>query len=52
MGEHPVARALGSGRPDRILMVMRSKTGSGDIYYFNFSSGESTWDHPCDDHFK
>ncbi|XP_049581592.1 centrosomal protein of 164 kDa isoform X2 [Syngnathus scovelli] len=25
---------------------------TGDIYYFNFSSGESTWDHPCDEHYR
>ncbi|GAB6028402.1 hypothetical protein CHUAL_002565 [Chamberlinius hualienensis] len=24
----------------------------GDIYYFNFKSGESSWDHPCDQHYK
>lgn len=23
-----------------------------EIYYFNFTTGESTWSHPCDDHFK
>ena len=23
-------------------------TDTDEIYYFNFSSGESTWDHPCD----
>jgi hypothetical protein len=23
-----------------------------DIYYFNFASGESTWDHPCDGYYK
>jgi centrosomal protein CEP164 len=23
-----------------------------DIYYFNFESGESTWDHPCDGYYK
>jgi hypothetical protein len=23
-----------------------------DIYYFNFSTGESTWDHPCDGFYK
>jgi centrosomal protein CEP164 len=23
-----------------------------DLYYFNFTSGESTWDHPCDDYYK
>lgn len=25
---------------------------NGDIYYFNFSSGESTWDHPCDEYYR
>ena len=23
-----------------------------EIYYFNFATGESTWDHPCDEHYK
>jgi len=23
-----------------------------DIYYFNFKTGDSTWDHPCDGHYK
>ncbi|KAM9369962.1 centrosomal protein of 164 kDa [Phaethornis superciliosus] len=25
---------------------------TGDIYYFNFANGQSTWDHPCDEHYK
>ncbi|KAL5460072.1 hypothetical protein EMCRGX_G033490 [Ephydatia muelleri] len=25
---------------------------NGQIYYFNFSSGESTWNHPCDDFYR
>lgn len=25
---------------------------TGDVYYFNFASGESTWDHPCDGYYK
>lgn len=25
---------------------------SGEIYYFNFVTGESTWDHPCDEHYR
>ncbi|XP_063060945.1 centrosomal protein of 164 kDa-like [Engraulis encrasicolus] len=25
---------------------------TGDIYYFNFSSGQSTWDHPCDEQYR
>ncbi|XP_071305807.1 centrosomal protein of 164 kDa isoform X5 [Agelaius tricolor] len=24
----------------------------GDIYFFNFESGLSTWEHPCDEHYK
>lgn len=24
----------------------------GELYYFNFSSGESVWDHPCDEHYR
>ena len=28
------------------------KTLEGEIFYFNFSTGESTWDHPCDEHFR
>ncbi|XP_038610676.1 centrosomal protein of 164 kDa isoform X2 [Tachyglossus aculeatus] len=24
---------------------------TGDIYYFNFTNGESTWDHPCDEYY-
>ncbi|XP_077398230.1 uncharacterized protein LOC144033776 isoform X2 [Festucalex cinctus] len=25
---------------------------TGDLYYYNFSSGASTWDHPCDEHYR
>ncbi|XP_030632637.1 centrosomal protein of 164 kDa [Chanos chanos] len=25
---------------------------TGDIYYFNFSSGQSIWEHPCDEHYR
>ena len=28
------------------------ETPEGDTYYFNFSTGESNWDHPCDEHYK
>jgi centrosomal protein CEP164 len=28
------------------------KTQEGEIYYFNFASGESVWDHPCDDYYR
>ncbi|XP_064651050.1 centrosomal protein of 164 kDa-like isoform X2 [Lineus longissimus] len=25
---------------------------NGDIYYFNFATGESIWDHPCDEYYR
>ena len=28
------------------------QTGDGEIFYFNFESGESVWDHPCDEHYR
>ena len=28
------------------------KTPQGDLYYFNFNTGESLWDHPCDEIFR
>ena len=24
----------------------------GELYYFNFSNGESVWDHPCDEYYR
>ena len=27
-------------------------TDTNEIYYFNFQTGESTWDHPCDDFYR
>ena len=27
-------------------------TDTEEIYYFNFASGESTWDHPCDEYYR
>lgn len=35
-----------------LLLLPRSQDVTGDIYYFNFSSGQSTWDHPCDEHYR
>jgi hypothetical protein len=29
-----------------------SKSPEGEIYYFNFNTGESVWDHPCDEYYK
>ena len=28
------------------------QTREGDIYYFNFETGQSTWEHPCDEYYK
>ena len=28
------------------------RTGDGQVYYFNFATGESDWDHPCDAVFR
>lgn len=28
------------------------RSPDGEIYYFNFENGQSTWDHPCDEHYK
>lgn len=28
------------------------RSSSGDVYYFNFRSGESRWEHPADEHYK
>lgn len=28
------------------------KSEKGELYYFNFKSGKSIWDHPMDDHYK
>ncbi|XP_075264458.1 uncharacterized protein LOC142356431, partial [Convolutriloba macropyga] len=25
---------------------------NGDLYYFNFTTGESSWDHPCDEYYR
>lgn len=24
----------------------------GDVYYFNFKTGQSIWDHPSDEHYR
>uniref|UniRef100_A0A8C5KMD5 Centrosomal protein of 164 kDa n=1 Tax=Jaculus jaculus TaxID=51337 RepID=A0A8C5KMD5_JACJA len=29
-----------------------SQNITGDIYYFNFANGQSTWDHPCDQYYR
>lgn len=28
------------------------KTQDGEIFYFNFNTGDSTWDHPCDSYYR
>ncbi|GMH69116.1 hypothetical protein TrRE_jg11512 [Triparma retinervis] len=27
-------------------------TDNDEIFYFNFATGESTWDHPCDEFYR
>ncbi|XP_065840709.1 centrosomal protein of 164 kDa-like isoform X2 [Oscarella lobularis] len=31
---------------------VKDESGSGEIYYFNFATGDSSWDHPCDAHYR
>ena len=31
---------------------MDRQTEDSEIYYFNFKTGESIWDHPCDKYYK
>jgi centrosomal protein CEP164 len=33
-------------------IIFFSQDPKGDIYYFNFASGESIWDHPCDEFYR
>lgn len=28
------------------------KTDTDEVYYFNFDTGESVWEHPCDEYYK
>ncbi|BFZ09805.1 hypothetical protein BsWGS_12846 [Bradybaena similaris] len=28
------------------------QTPTGDVYYFNFATGDSIWDHPCDEFYR
>ena len=28
------------------------RSPDGEIYYFNFTSGESVWEHPCDEYYR
>lgn len=31
-----------------LLLLPHSQNATGDIYYFNFTNGQSVWEHPCD----
>lgn len=33
-------------------MFFFSQDSQGDIYYFNFGTGQSVWDHPCDEYYR
>ena len=28
------------------------RTGGEEVYYFNFQTGESMWEHPCDEYYR
>jgi hypothetical protein len=35
-----------------LLSLGFSADANGDIYYFNFATAESIWDHPCDEYYR
>ena len=35
-----------------LLIPTFSQDSQGEIYYFNFGTGESVWDHPCDEYYR
>ena len=35
---------------DKFLTFSKNE-GTEEIYYFNFQTGESSWDHPCDKYY-
>lgn len=37
---------------DRLMWLCAPALSAGEVYYFNFLSGASTWDHPCDEVYK
>ncbi len=34
------------------FIYIYSQTDDDNIYYFNFVTGESIWDHPCDEYYR
>ena len=49
----PLAWISREGLQAPVLSPWRScKTDSDEIYFFNFSNGDSSWDHPLDDHIR
>ena len=35
-----------------IVLLSSQDKATGEVYFFNFESGESKWEHPCDGQFK
>ena len=35
-----------------LVLFLCSESADGDIYYFNFRTKESSWEHPCDSFYK
>lgn len=50
--QHACAAAHRRRRCCCYLVPCCSQAPSREIYYFNFATGESIWDHPCDEHFR
>ncbi|KPP66033.1 hypothetical protein Z043_115511, partial [Scleropages formosus] len=44
-GKAAKLRCLQNGRPG-------DQDVTGDVYFFNFFTGESTWDHPCTEFYR
>ena len=34
------------------LVHFHSEDQTGNVYYFNFGTGDSTWEHPCDEFYR
>uniref|UniRef100_A0A1I8IEA8 WW domain-containing protein n=1 Tax=Macrostomum lignano TaxID=282301 RepID=A0A1I8IEA8_9PLAT len=49
---HLAAEGLKAALPPNWRPVQVSNGGDDLVYYFNFQTGQSTWEHPRDEHFR
>lgn len=35
-----------------LFLPCSQDTTTGHLYYYNFATGQSSWDHPCDKHYR